>query len=325
MVKSINKVQFHGAISEFNLQVEEKEVELKRDEHTKKVKCKTINKVKFANPSMTLDVNKYDEEGNVIKTDTVGVNYFPVHEKMLDENGNVVDNKNFKALQTIMSYEKGTRIRVDGNFADSCYAKDGEWNERAPFVAVNAYVSSSSKVADNDSSDGQISGIIRNIKREMDSKTEEETGRLKIEFYMFDKDMKTFPVELTVESDLADVFEENYEAGDNAIFNVEVVSKQVGSTKKKGGGNFSRRDSNMVDGFSVMEISVFSDEAQPEEENDLFISVDDMTKALKERDIMKEAKINESKEKNKQSNSSNSKGGGLGNRKPKIDTNNSPF
>lgn len=323
MVKSINRVQFHGAISEFNLQVEEKEVELKRETHTKKVKCKSISKVKFTNPSMTLDVNKYDEEGNIIKTDTVGVNYFPVHEKMLDENGNVKDNPQFKALQTIMGYEKGTRIRVDGTFADNSYAKDGEYKENAPFVTVNAFVSSSSKVSDNDSSDGQVSGIIRNIRREMNS-NEEETGRLKIEFYMFDRDMKAFPIELTVESDIADAFEENYDAGDNAIFNVEVVSRQVGTAKKKGGGNFARRESNMVTGFSVMEISVFSDEAQPEEENELFISVDDISKALKERDIMKEAKIKESKEK-ENNNKSSSKSGGLGNRKPKIDTSDSPF
>lgn len=324
MVKSINRVQFHGAISEFNLQVEEKEVELKRDNNTKKVKCKSISKVKFTNPSMTLDVDKYDEEGNVIKTDTVGVNYFPVHEKMLDENGNVKDNPQFKALQTIMGYEKGTRIRVDGTFADNSYAKDGEYKENAPFVTVNAFVSSSSKVAEKDSSDGQVSGIIRNIRKEMNS-NEEETGRLKVEFYMFDRDMKAFPIELTVEADIADAFEENYEAGDNAILNVEVVSRQVGTAKKRGGGNFARRESNMVTGFSVMEISVFSDEAQPEEENELFISVDDISKALKERDIMKEAKINESKEKNKQSNSNSSKGGGLGNRKPKIDASDSPF
>ena len=272
---------------------------------------------------MTLDVNKYDEEGNVIKTDTVGVNYFPVHEKMLDENGNIKDNPQFKALQTIMGYEKGTRIRVDGTFADNSYAKDGEYKENAPFVTVNAFVSSSSKVSDNDSSDGQVSGIIRNIRREMNS-NEEETGRLKVEFYMFDRDMKAFPIELTVEADIADAFEENYDAGDNAIFNVEVVSRQVGTAKKKGGGNFARRESNMVTGFSVMEISVFSDEAQPEEENDLFISVDDISKALKERDIMKDAKIKESKEK-ENNNKSSSKSGGLGNRKPKIDTSDSPF
>lgn len=323
MVKSINRVQFHGAISEFNLQVEEKDVELKRDNNTKKVKCKSISKVKFTNPSMTLDVDKYDEEGNVIKTDTIGVNYFPVHEKMLDENGNVKDNPQFKALQTIMGYEKGTRIRVDGTFADNSYAKDGKYKENTPFVTVNAFVSSSSKVAEKDSSDGQVSGIIRNIRKEMNS-NEEETGRLKIEFYMFDRDMKAFPIELTVESDIADAFEENYDAGDNAIFNVEVVSRQVGTAKKKGGGNFARRESNMVTGFSVMEISVFSDEAQPEEENELFISVDDISKALKERDIMKEAKIKESKEK-ENNNKSSSKSGGLGNRKPKIDTSDSPF
>lgn len=323
MVKSINRVQFHGAISEFNLQVEEKEVELKRDNNTKKVKCKSISKVKFTNPSMTLDVDKYDEEGNVIKTDTVGVNYFPVYEKMIDENGNVKDNPQFKALQTIMGYEKGTRIRVDGTFADNSYAKDGEYKENAPFVTVNAFVSSSSKVAEKDSSDGQVSGIIRNIRKEMNS-NEEETGRLKVEFYMFDRDMKTFPIELTVEADIADAFEENYEAGDNAIFNVEVVSRQVGTAKKKGGGNFARRESNMVTGFSAMEISVFSDETQPEEENELFISVDDISKALKERDIMKEAKIKESKEK-ENNNKSSSKSGGLGNRKPKIDTSDSPF
>lgn len=324
MEKSINRVQLHGAINEINLQVETKEVELKRDTHTKKMNCKTINKVKFSNPSLTLDINKYDVDGNVVKTDTIGINYFPVHEKMLDENGNVKDNPQFKALETIMNYEKGTRIRVDGTFVDNSYAKDGEYKENAPFVNINAFVSSSSKVSEKDSSDAQVSGIIRNIRHEVVN--EEETGRLKVEFYMFDRETKAFPIELTIEEDIAEAFEDNYEAGDNAIFNVEIVSKQVGNVKKSGGGSFARRESNMVSGYSVMEISVFSDELKPEEENNIYISVEDIQTALKEREIMKEAKIKDSKEKSNQTAQKGaSKSGGLGNRKPKISDDELPF
>ena len=113
MVKSINTIQINGKVNEINLKVETKEVELKgANNTTKKVTCKSIGKVNFSNPSMTLDVDSYDEEGNVIKTKTVGVNYFTTHEKKLDENGNVVDNPNFKSLETLMEYEKGTRIRA---------------------------------------------------------------------------------------------------------------------------------------------------------------------------------------------------------------------
>ena len=266
MVKSINTVQINGRINEINMQVETKEVELKGANNvSKKVTCKTISKVTFKNPSMTLDVDTYDEEGNVTKTTIIGVNYYTTHEKKLDENGNVVDNPNFKSLMETMNHEKGERIRVNGSFTDNGYASNGEWKQNAPFVTINAFAGSGSRVSETDSSDCRISGIIRNIRHEINPNTEEETGRLKVEFYMLDRDMKTFPIELTVDSDIADDFESNYENGDNAVFNVEITSRQVGSAKKSGGGTFKRRESKMVSGFDVMEISVFSDEMNTKE------------------------------------------------------------
>ena len=104
MEKSINSIQAVGTVEELNFKTETKEVELKNGSTKKKVNCKQITKANWSNPNLTVKV----------KDSIVGFNFYPTNEKKLDDKGNVVDNPRFKALETIMAYERGTRVKVDG-------------------------------------------------------------------------------------------------------------------------------------------------------------------------------------------------------------------
>lgn len=330
--KSINGVQIVGEISEINLQMEEREVELRgANNTTKKVECRTIGKASFSNPSITVTKKTRDENGEVVKEETFGADFYQTHEKRLDDKGKVIDNPRFKAMETIMNMTKGTRVRVEGSFVDSGYAGEDEWKERKPYVNVSAFNCSSTRAnnEESDIADGKISGIVRTIKHETKGEDGEETGRLKVDFYMFDRNGATFPIELTIEKDLADDFEDLYSAGTCCQLDVELVMHHVGSKKTKRVGGFSRRESNMVQGYEVMEVSVFGGDEPLEEANEYFVDIETMKSAIKEREIMKEAKVKERKERDAKKESKASKG--LGNRKSNMniteteDDEDSPF
>ncbi len=326
MEKSFNKMQVIGAVEELNFEVETKEVELKNSNGTtKKVKCDVIGKKEFKNPNMTVKVCAEDEDGK-IHEQTIGVEFnngFGTNEKRLDENGNVEENPRFKTMKTIMGYEKGTRVKIDGSLRANEYAtEDGEWKSRIMFSAFNC---SSTNVPEKDMADGKISGIVRTIKHETKGEDAEETGRLKVDFYMLDYNCATFPIQLTVEEDLADDFEYLYPAGSCCLLDVEFITKHVGQTTVVNSGGMRRRQTHMVTGFDVLEVSVFG--GDPIEEDDkFFITVDEMKQALKEREIMIEAKIKERKERDSKKEEKTSRG--LGNRKSTVsmdDEMDSPF
>ncbi len=327
MKQSFNRMQLVGEIEELNFGVETKEVELKgANGVTKKVTCDVIGKKEFKNPNMTVKVCIEDEDGKVHEQ-TIGVEFnngFGTNEKKLDENGNLEDNSRFKAMNTIMGYEKGTRVKIDGSLRANEYATEqGEWKSRVMFSAFNC---SSTNVPEKDMADGKISGIVRTIKHETKGEDAEETGRLKVDFYMLDYNCATFPIQLTVEEDLADDFEELYPAGTCCQLDVEFITKHIGQTKVASNGGMRRRQTHMVTGFDATEVSVFGGDEPLEEENELFITVDEMKQALKEREIMIEAKIKERKERDSKKEEKTSRG--LGNRKSTVsmdDEMDSPF
>lgn len=326
--RSMNSLQIVGEISEVNLEVTENETELKgANNTTKKVTCKTIGKKEWRNPSITITKKTRNENGEVVKEETFGADFYATHEKKLDDKGNVVDNPRFKTMETIMNMTKGTRVKLDGSFVDNGYAGEDEWKTRKPYVSISAFNCSSTRAnnEESDVADGKISGIVRTIKHETKGEDGEETGRLKVDFYMFDRNGATFPVELTVEEDLADDFEDLYSAGTCCQLDVELIMHQVGGQKKKRVGGFSRRESNMVQGYEVMEVSVFGGDDPLEEENEYFIPIETMKEALKEREIMQEAKVKERKEKGAKQETKSTKG--LGNRKSTVGVNDedSPF
>lgn len=303
--QSINNAQVVGTLKEMNLEEVTKEVTLKGANGVeKKVTCQQIAKKEFKNPTFTIESKGMD----------IGVDFFPTNEKKLDENGNVVDNSNFKALKTVLENyvpkikdsENATRVKVDGMLALNEYV-DKNTFEYKGFPQVNGFRITSTNVPEEDTADCEISGIIRSIIPETKGEDAEETGRLKVELYTFNKQAETTPFTFIVEQDLADDFNNFYEAGQSVKLYYEILTKQVG-VKKPTTGGFGRRESKMVSGFSVTEYSVFRGDEPFDEENEYYIDVEDMKKALNERDIKIENMIKIAKENKDKPKTSSPKG-----------------
>lgn len=289
--QSINRTQIIGTLKEMNMEVTTKEVTLKGGNGVeKKVTCNQIGKKEFKNPMFIVEVNGMD----------VDVDYFPVAEKKIDDNGAIVDNPRYKALETVMETyipkckdsENATRVKIDGSLRANEYADKTSF-EWKTFPSIYGFQITSSGVPEEDIADCEISGVIRSIIPEV--KDEKETGRLKVELYSFDNNGATTPATFIVEEDLAGDFTDFYEAGQSVKIYYEVVTRQVGAKKPTGGG-FGRRDSQMISGFKVTEYSVFRGDDPFDEENEYFVDIDTMKKAMNERELMIEQKIKEAKE-----------------------------
>lgn len=298
--QSINLVQVIGTLKEINMKVEDAEVELRNSDGAKKsVTCKQISKAVFRNPMFLVESNGSD----------VGIEWFPIKEKMLDDNGDVVDNPKYKAMMTVMETyvpkskdaDNATRVFVKGSVSPQEYVgKDGNWKS---FPSINGFQITSSNVPEEDSTDSEISGIIKRIYPETRGEEGEETGRYKIELCSFDYSGKVFPTTFIVEEDLVEGFADYYEVGSCAKLYFEIVSRQVGARKSETTGGFGKRKANIVSGFTVTEYSIFNGDDAYEAEDELgnpnkyFISSEELKKALEEREFMIEKKIAESKEK----------------------------
>lgn len=303
--RSINKVQLNGELNEMNLTIETKKTKVSRNidgnRVEKEVECRVIGKKEFKNPAFTVDIN-----GNIIDVEYFGVN-FGVAEKGLDENGNIIDNDRFKALETIMnkynpkiggdSNVEPTRVKVDGSLALNEYASvnknpDGEFYS---FPQITAFGISSSGVTEEDSADAEISGVIKAIAHEV--RDDEETGRLNVELISFGYNGVAEPFKFVVESDLADDFESFYEMGASVKIYYEIITKQIGGKRVSTDGGFGRRDAKITSGYTITEYSVFRGEEPFEEESEYFVDVETVKNALAEREIMKENRIKDAIEK----------------------------
>ena len=112
-------------------------------------------------------------------------------------------------------------------------------------------------------------------------------------------------VPLVVEDDIKEGFENTYEDGSSAILLFDVVSKQIGSKKSQGAG-FGRKKSNITEGYTVTEYSIFDGEEPLDDESDYYIDEDVFKKLIKEYKQKKE------ESKNSDNNSSSSSNKGLG-------------
>ena len=238
----------------------------------------------------------------------------PTYSQVVDkENGGLKDNPRFKALETVMGYEKGTRVIVNGSFAENGYVnKQGEWSSR---TQVQSFSISSSNVPTEDSTDGKISGIVKNIKEE--TVNDEETGRLLVELYSVNYDGSVFPINLVVGEELASDFEDLYSKGDSVMLDVELKTKTVGAKKSDSKRAFGKRESKVVEGYTTVEISVFGgEEAIDDDESQYKIDIDKFKKAMSDREVMINAKKEEAR--NGDSDTTSKKGLGLGNRPSKV-------
>lgn len=323
--QSINNAQIIGTLKEINLEEVTKEVTLKGANGVeKKVTCQQITKKEFKNPTFLVECNETD----------IGVDFYPASEKKLDENGNIVDNPNYKAMKTVLNNyvpkikdaENATRVKIDGVLALNEYVSKDTFEYKG-FPQINGFRITSTGVPEEDSTDSEISGIIRSIVPETKGEDAEETGRLKVELYTFNKQAETSPFTFIVEQDLADDFNNFYEAGQSVKLYYEVITRQVGAKKATTGG-FGRRESHMVNGFSVTEYSVFRGDEPFVEDSEYYINPEDMKQALNERDIKIENMVKTAKENKDKPKSSSPKGASTGKANPfgsSSGTKKSPF
>ena len=337
--QSANFVQVVGTLAEMNFEIVEKKTNLRnfKSGKEKEVTCKVVAKKDFKNPSLLVEVSPVDEDGNIRYTAMVGINMNEVPEFMLEEDGKQQDNPQFKAMQTIMEEyitkkdakegEIPTRVMVkSARLQPNEYVDKNTFDYKVYLPNISTYNVTSTGVPEYDIAEGNISGIIRTITPEMKGgESEEETGRLKVELYTFDSKGKASPVTLIAEEDLAEQLADAYQAGDSVKLYYEVLTKQIGGAPKKTNSAFGRRGANTVSGFTVTEYSIFNGDEKFEEEHDLYISIDDMKEAMKQREILIETKIKDMKEKTKDGKKSKDKTsttgtarGGLGGRTAKA-------
>lgn len=297
MRQSVNQVQAVGSVSELNLKMEEVKYEDKAS--GKSVNCKCISKVDFRNPSIVINVDG----------DPCGFDFYPTYEMKYDtKEKKFVNNPRFKSLETIMNYDLGTRVKIDGSFANNEYVND-ELDLKS-IVRLNAFQCTSTGVPDEDYCDCTLSGVIKTIRPEMVN--ESETGRLFVDFVYFDRNLDLFPITLVVPEDIAEEFSD-YKARDSVKFEIEVKSRTVGGGKKQE-SRFGKRSSKKVSGFTVTEYLIFDGSEPYDEENELYVSNEDLKKKVEERNISIEQKIEEKKSK---ASSPKEEKKGLGNRASK--------
>lgn len=303
MKKSENKFQVVGEVSEINLKedVRGSYTLMNFSNNSKKTitDCRVITKAEFRNPSVLIKC--VTAEG---KETFVGVHFDDVAEKKLNDDGVVVDNPDFKAKKTILeTYKVGTRVSVDYALLFPNEYPDRDTYEFKVYNAnIKAYNITSTGVPEDDKYEGDVTGVISKISREVYN--DNETGRLLVEMYIARSLEFVFPVNFVVESDLADEFEDAYKKGDNASISYELITKTVGGAPKQKEGRAGRRRSNVTSGYTISEYSIFDFGEEPiDEENQYFITKKEIKDLLNKREVYKEAQIAKRKEsKNKSTN-----------------------
>lgn len=294
-VKRLNRVQIVGTLAETgNLKFDE-DMENKSNSKIRGA----IVRADYKKPAFVIDVNGQK----------IGVNAMITYKDKVDkESGKIVSNDRFKALQTVMEYEVGTRVKIDAQIQVGMpYAGK---NGVVEAVDVVAFTISSTGVPEEDCAEGKVSGIIKNITEE--TVNDDETGRLLVDFWIMNYDGTVSPFPLVVEEDIADGFSNTYDNGDSAILDYDITSKQVGGKKAESAG-FGRKASKIVGGYSKTEYSVFNGENALDEESEYYIDPDDFKKLLKEHKQKCEEALNAKKDEEKPKK-------GLGSsRKSKID------
>lgn len=333
IAKSKNFIQLSGTLLETNLVVT-KEVKCQawsnKDGKMKDIVCDVVKKKDFKNPAILIECSPKDDDGNIIGTYQIGVDFsgigFGITSHQFDrDTDKKIENSNFKGIVTCMNDyvtrkdakegEEATKVFIkSGGLTPNEYAdKEGTWKSYTP--TITTYNITSSGLPDNDICEGNATGIIRSIIDEVVN--EEETGRLKVELFMFDAKGETFPVTFTVEKDLADDFKDFYDGGVSCKVYFDVLTKQVGTKKVASSGGFGRRETKTTSGFSVVEYSIFKGEEPFEEEHENFVGKAEMKKAMESRTITIEQKCKDAKDKAKNGGASKPKGG-LGSKASKL-------
>lgn len=266
---NVNTVSIVGTLAEvgnlkkFRVDKEGKEVadDAKNDDVV-------IKAADFKKPAFVIDVNGQK----------IGVKTFPVSmNKKADK---------FKAMETIMGYEVGTRVKIGGmiTVGDPYPTKSGNVFES---VDVTMYSLSTSNVPDEDYAIGEVSGYVKGVKPEVEGEDDDETGRMIIDFWLYneyndDKSLKPFTLISTVDN--AEACEDEFGDGGNAVIQFDIISKRVGGTVKKSSGGFGSKSAKLTSGYTKIEYvpfygKLFDDD--DEEYSDFYVDEDVIKKLLK--------------------------------------------
>lgn len=263
--KSINSVVIEGTLAEVGNLVYDKKMRNKNNDKL----VGAITRKDFKKPAFVIDVNGQK----------IGINTMPAYKDKVDKDSKkIVENDRFKAMQKVMEYEVGTRVKINGSISSGSpyMGKNGVVEP----ISVNMFSMSSTSVGDEDYAEGKASGYIKTIKPETRGEDEDETGRLLVELWMYNNyDNSVAPFTLVVNEDLSEDFENIYSDGDNAVLNFDIITRQVGGKKTKNA--FGKRESKIVGGYSVTEYSIFGGEAPMDDESEYYIDEDDFKKMFK--------------------------------------------
>ena len=296
---NVNKVEIVGTLAEVgNLKkfyVDKNGNEVKKGDDYDDVVIKAED---FKKPVFVIDVDGQK----------IGVKAFPTSQTNKAEK--------FKAMETIMGYEVGTRVKVNGmmSIGDPYLTKNGNVFENTD---VTMYSLSTSNVPDEDYAIGEVSGYVKGTKPEVDNE-DEETGRLIIDFWIYneyndDKSLKPFTLVST--EDNAEACDDEFSDGGNAVIQFDIVSRRVGSAQKSSGG-FGSKSSKLAKGYNKIEYvpfygKLFDDD--DEEYADFYVEESVIKKLLKAYQQKRE------EAKNAPSKDDNAPKKGLGSVKRKIE------
>lgn len=248
----------------------------------------------------------------------IGVKIFPVYmEKKPDK---------FKAMETIMDYEVGTRVKVNGliTVGDPYLTKNGNVSVSTD---ITMYSLSTSNVPDEDYAIGEVSGYVKGTKPEVDNEGE-ETGRVNVDFWLYneyndDKSLKPFSLIST--EDNAEACDNEFSESGNAVIQFNIVSTRVGLVQESSNGGFGSKSSKFKKGYTKIEYVPFYGKLFDDDDDeyaDFYIEENDIKNFLKaHKQKCEEAKNSTSKE-----NNTSKKGLGLAKRNIEInDDEDDPF
>lgn len=246
-IKSINQVEIVGTLVEVGNFVFDAE---KKNSSNPKI-VGAFTKTNFNKPVFVIDVNGQK----------IGASPLPTY-KYTEKDGKIVENPRFKAMETVLNYEIGTRVKLDGSISvgNPYLSKTGKIIESVD-VRMNRITSTG--VPSDDYAQAKVSGVIKSIKPETTGSDDEETGRLAVDFYLYDDYYNSVsPVELIVENvdendETVENFEDAFENGDCVVFDADIVSRRVGGNNVESKGFGTRKKSKIVNGYTKTEFSIF--------------------------------------------------------------------
>lgn len=270
--KNVNSVSIVGTLAEVgNLKKFYVDKNGNEVDNPSKADDVIIKAAEFKKPAFVIDVNGQK----------IGVKTFPV--------SNSKKPDKFKAMETIMDYEVGTRVKMFGTITigDPYPTKTGNVFES---VDITMYSLSTSNVPEEDYAIGEVSGYVKGVKDEVkkvDDDEEEATGRAIIDFWIYNEynDEKSLkPFSLIANEELAEACEDEFGEGGNAVIQYNIVSKHIGGKVKKSSGGFGSKSDKLTNGFDIIEYvpfygKVFED--NDEEYRNFFVDEDVIKKLLK--------------------------------------------